>query len=277
MTRKFDQQNTKDKNEKSCHVFLKRQRHSLMIPYKKLIIAFSILTQSLFFMNELFAQDEVVEKFDYVPDFRAGHNLSLLLSGEYSTWNFHQNSASSNQNVISDFSKTGGNAAFYLRYAYHINIISFFGFFIGTTAGILSEVESYGKLSQGYGVLFPTLLGGLVANMGQHFRLLSGFEYGATWYPEMKITTNSGNDKMISPVPDMFSAFVGLDYFVTRNKAITFQGGWRKQSLIILNNGSSNTYLNTIGLENESYFVALGLTLQIGDFNQAISSVLPKR
>lgn len=277
MTRKFDQQNTQNKNKKRCYVFLKRQRHNLMIPYKKLIILLSIVTHSLFFMNELFAQDEVVDSFDYIPVFRSGHNLSFLLSGEYSTWNFNQMSASSNQNKISNFSNTGANAAFYLRYAYHINIISFLGFFIGTTAGMLSEVEPYGKLKQGYGVLFPTLLGGLVVNMGQHFRMLSGFEYGATWYPEMKITTNSGNEKLISPVPDMFSAFAGFDYFVTRNKAITFQGGWRKQALITLNNGSSNTYLNTIGLENESYFVALGLTIQIGDFNQAINSVLPKR
>lgn len=276
MIRKPNQQTTYNKNKESSHIFLKRKQHVPMIPCSKMIIYFFTITQSVFFMNVLFAQEKVVDDFGYIPVFRSGHNLSILASGELSTWSFKQNSYATNQDAISPFSNTGSNAALYLRYAYHINIISFFGFFIGTTAGVIAEVEPYGKLKQGYGFLFPTLLGGLVANIGQHFRLLTGIEYGATWYPEMKLVTNSGKEKLISPVPDMYSLFAGVDYFVTKNKAITVQGGWRKQTLVSLNNSSSNTYLNTIELENESYFVALGLTIQIGDFNQAINSVLPK-
>lgn len=227
-------------------------------------------------MNVVFAQEEVVEVLDYVPVFRAGHSLSLLMSGEYTTWEFQQSSAATNQDKISPFNNSGANAAFYVRYAYHINIISFFGFFIGTTAGAMLEVEPFGSLKQSYGFLLPTLLGGLVANIGHNARILAGIEYGATWYPEMKLITDTDQSKTIAPVPDMYTVFGGLDYFVTWNKAFTFQTGWRKQILGTLNNNSSNTYLNTISLKNESYFIALGFTVQIGDFNQAFNSVLPK-
>ena len=138
-------------------------------------------------MNVLLLK-KVVDDFGYIPRFRSGPNLSILASGEFSTWSFKQNSYATNQDAISPFSNTGSNVALYLRYAYHINNISFFGFFISTTAGVIAEVEPYGKIKTRLWFLFPTLLGGLVANIGQHFRLFNrGIEYGATWYPEVEI------------------------------------------------------------------------------------------
>ena len=135
--------------------------------------------------------------------------------------------------------------------------------------------STYGNLRQGYGFSFPTMLSGLTLNVGQNFRLLSGAEYGANLYPSMSITTNSGVQNTIAPVPDMFSVFVGGDYFFKRNKAFSLQLGWRRQNVTTLNNNSSGTYLNLLSIHNDSYFMQIGLTFQIGDINKAITNVLP--
>jgi hypothetical protein len=225
-------------------------------------------------MNIVFAQEDVANENTYIPIFRSGHSITFLYSAEYSTWAVNQNTAATRQEKISSFSHTDMNSAFFIRYAYHINIISNFGFFIGTAAGAIIDMGSYGNLNQSYGFAFPTIMGGLSLNLAQNYRILSGAEYGATWYPEMSITSTSGVSKTIAPVPDMFSIFGGIDYFFSKNKAINFQLGWRHQEITPLNNNSSGTYLNSLTIKNDSYFAQVGLTLQIGDINQAIKSVL---
>lgn len=225
--------------------------------------------------NLTFAQDSVVTDNSYIPIFRSGHNLSILYSTEYSTWRVSQNVSSTSDEKISSINESRVNAAFFVRYSFHVNVINNFGFFLGTTSGIIIDIENYGNLKQGYGIAFPSLLGGLALNLGQKFRILSGAEYGANWYPDMEITTDSGHGKIIAPVPNMFSVFAGLDYFFTKNKAFTFQLGWREQRVVALNSNSRNTYLNSLSIQNSSYFAQIGLSLQIGDINQAITSVLP--
>ena len=244
-------------------------------PFFKIATHIYILAQVLFFTSRVLAQEDVANEDTYIPIFRSGHSVSFLYSAEYSTWMVNQNSAATSQETITPFSKSSMNSAFFIRYAYHINIVSNFGFFVGTTAGTIIDMGSYGNLKQSYGIAFPTIMTGLSLNLGQNFRILTGAEYGATWYPEMTITTDSGISKTIAPVPDMFSVFGGFDYFFTRNKAFTFQLGWRYQEVTPLNNNSSGTYLNSLSIQNNSYFAQIGLTVQIGDINQAITSVIP--
>ncbi|APJ04420.1 hypothetical protein AXG55_11080 [Silvanigrella aquatica] len=234
-----------------------------------------MLAYLLKFTSTVFAQEDVINEQTYIPIFRSGHNLSILYSFEYSTWSLNQTSSASSQDTISPLVNSGINSLFLLRYAYHINIVSNFGFFVGTTAGFIIDMGNYGNLRQGYGFSFPTMLGGLSLNLGQNFRLLSGAEYGANWYPAMSITTDARVPNTIAPVPDMFAVFGGMDYFFQKDKAFSFQLGWRHQNITPLNNNASGTYLNTLKIYSDSYFAQLGLTLQIGDINQAITSVLP--
>ncbi len=276
MRRTVHNYNKKQKNKNRNHIFLAKERHFLRSPFLKIIKYFHIVTQSLFFTNVVLAQEDVVSENTYVPDFRAGHNLALFYSAEYSNWTLKQNSTSVESEKIKPLSQTAVNSGFFIRYSYHINIISNFGFFVGTTTGLLIDMTSYGQLKQGYAVAFPTIMAGLALNIGQKFRIFSGAEYGAIWYPEMSITTDMGTAKVIAPVPDMYSVFGGFDYFFAKDKSLLFQMGWRRQNVMNLNNGSSNTYLNTLSIENNSYFAQFGVIFQIGDINQAIGSVLPR-
>ena len=214
----------------------------------------------------------------FFPSFRSGHNLSLFLSAEYTTWRANQSLVPSNPGdtddqirsvTINSAQESKPVLALFFRYAYHINIISSFGFFVGSTIGLFSSNGSYGKQKNfypGYGIAFPTVLGGLVQGIGQDFRLMTGIEYGAVWFPQMKIFTQSNEEKGLSPAPDMFGIFVGVDNFLTRNTALSFNVGYRQVTNPCLNNCSSSIYLNSLSLTSKSYYTQLGVTWLVGEF-----------
>ncbi len=216
----------------------------------------------------------------FLPNFRSGHNLSLFLSGEYTTWNANQTPDSSNPDnavTVDPAQESKAVMALFFRYTYHVNIISSFGFFVGSTAGFLVSNGNYGKENNfypGYGIAFPTVLGGLVQGLGQDFRLLAGIEYGAVWFPQMKIYSHSKDpndptkiitaEKDLSPAPDMVSIFVGLDNFLTRNTALSFNVGYRQIKNPCLNRCSSSIYLNSLSLTSNSYYTQIGVTWLVG-------------
>ncbi|RDB36208.1 hypothetical protein [Spirobacillus cienkowskii] len=232
------------------------------------------LSQLLYLNTKAFAEDSIAIETDegYVPVFRSGHNLSIFYSAEYSKWDVSQKISSSSNQKISAFQSHAINSGLFLRYSYHINLISRFGFFVGTTTGFLTDFNlgSNTRLLQSHGYLFPSILGGLTYNLAKS-RILAGIEYSAVWYKFMNVKTDADIVKNISPVPDMICIFLGLDYFFKKNKAFSFQSGWRLQQITPLNNNSSATYLNTLSIKNNSYFAGFGITFQIGDINSIIN------
>lgn len=211
----------------------------------------------------------------FLPTFRAGHNLSLLLSGEMTTWNANQSTAPRTTGNLEDVtidSAQQGKAiiAVLFRYAYHINIISGFGFFVGSTGGLFFSNGNYGRQQNfypGYGISFPTVLGGLLQGIGQDFRILAGAEYGAVWFPQMKISSQSGIAYELSTVPDMYSFFLGMDSFLSRTSAITFNVGYRQIHNPCLSGCSTSVYSNSLSITSKSYFAQLGFTWSLSDFN----------
>ncbi|KAB8029794.1 hypothetical protein [Fluviispira multicolorata] len=260
----------KNKNKSGKKFIFYNTHHAIRSPsFFSFVKLISLLLLS-FNSNTLYAQDETEENTSYTPVFRSGHTLSLLTSWDHSTWNVSQNSASS-FGTISSLSETRLGVGLYLRYAYHINIVSNFGFFLGTTAGLLLPVSNYGSLKPVYGYAFPTVMGGLSLNFSQNYRLLTGAEYGAAWFPDMTILTDTtstaaSTSRALAPVPDVFSYFVGLDYFYKKNLALSFQTGYRLTKITCLNNCSSTSFLNTLSINNKSIFAQLGLTFQVSEF-----------
>ncbi len=219
----------------------------------------------------------------YTPVFRSGHNLSFLLSGEYFNWVLSPSTLISQLQSFESFSTSTVNIGLFVKYTYHINIVKNSGFFIGTTTGILGNTMHNHKLQQGLAIAFPSLLTGLVLNVRPAMRILAALEYGALWYPNMNtlaIPKDSREPQMfkqISPVPDMFSIFAGMDYFYKKNKAFTLNIGWRYQTLTPLHNGSSNIYLNTLSLKNNSSFLQFGVTLLVGDLSETLQNIFSSK
>ncbi|WP_186647291.1 hypothetical protein [Fluviispira vulneris] len=225
-----------------------------------------LITLLLLSLNSsmLYAQEDTEENTLYTPTFRSGHTLSLLSSWERSTWHLNQTQSSSFGN-ISPISETRMGIALYFRYAYHINIVSNFGFFLGSTTGVIFPTTDYGNLKPGVGIAFPTALVGLSLNLKKQYRLFTGAEYGANWYPDMIVITDNGASRALAPVPDMLSFFGGLDYFYKKSLAFSFQSGYRITILRCTNNCSSTSFLNTLSISNQSVFVQLGLTWQVSE------------
>jgi hypothetical protein len=216
---------------------------------------------------------------EFLPSFRSGHNISLLLSEEYSHWSLNQthlnyapgaNQSNLSSIVIDPAEESKLISAFFFRYSYHINILSGFGFFVGSTVGFFLSNGNYGASQNfypGFGVSFPTVMGGLVQNIGQKFRILSGIEYGAAWFPKMHVLTQSGDSKNLAPVPDMASFYVGLDHFYSNNKAMSLYSGYRQILNTCLSNCSTSLYLNSLNIKDKSIYVQFGLTWIVGSLN----------
>ena len=216
---------------------------------------------------------------EFLPSFRSGHNISLFLSGEYSNWAMTQTNAPKNilgtqagfdAVTVDSANQTKLLGSLFFRYTYHINILAGFGFFVGSTVGLFSPNGNYGDKQNfyvGYGVSFPTVLGGLVQNIGQNFRLIGGIEYGAAWFPKMSVTTRSGSEQLLAPVPDMLSIYVGLDRFLKKNLALTIHFGYRQIMNTCLDNCSSSLYLNNFNITNQNYFTQAGFTWMVGGLN----------
>lgn len=198
----------------------------------------------------------------FLPNFRAGHHLSLFLSGEYVQWNLTQMPSPAGPALSLDGShESRGVAAIFLRYAYHTHVIGPFGFFVGSTLGTWLSNGYYGiqkNLYPGYGVGFPTVLGGLTQGISHNIRFLEGIEYGAAWFPEMTVITQTGASQRLNLVPDMYAVFGGMDYFLTRNTAFLFQVGYRQ----IRNScfSSCAIYANKLQLSSKSTYAQMGIT-----------------
>lgn len=224
-----------------------------------IVLIFLIFTSSFFYECTAVAlkrQEEV-----YLPSFRSGHNVSVFLSGEYNTWSITQNaSAATNQALISPILQSRFVPAVFVRYTYDINIAGSTGFFLGSTAGLLAEQGSYGNFTAGYGISFPTATIGLIQNFKNVARAFVGAEYGAVWFPQMTIQTDSGISEPLAGVPGVFSLYVGSDFFIDTNTAFTAQIGGRYSYMPCLNGCNSSTYLNTLTIQGQSEFVQLGMT-----------------
>lgn len=228
-----------------------------------IVFLFFIFTSSLVYNSVASAQkltQEPQEEY-FRPSFRSGHNATLLLSGEYTTWKVSQNAGNAiNQEAISAIQQTKLVPALFFRYSYHFNIISSFGFFIGSTAGFIASNGSYGNFYPGYGISFPTVTLGLVQNVEDFFRLLIGGEYGAIWYPNMTIKTDSGTTNSLAAVPNIFSVYLGSDFFLERHTAISTQIGGRYFYVPCLNSCSNSNYVNSLSIQGQSIYAQAGLT-----------------
>jgi hypothetical protein len=247
-------------------------QHASTVRYKNLLlmkIVYVFLLLSNISSSLVYAKENDKDSV-FLPAFRSGHNLSLLLSSEYMRWNTSQinlnNSFQENfnqPNNISSASEAKTTVSIIFRYAYHINIISSFGVFVGSSAGITASNGYYGierNFYPGYGILFPTVLGGLVQNFGQEFRILSGIEYGAIWYPRMAINNQGYQEKELSAVPDTYAFFIGVDDFFQKNKALSLNLGYRRTNSPSLDQGNSSIFLNSLNITSAGYYIQFGVT-----------------
>ena len=210
--------------------------------------------------------EEIAADLYYVPAFRSGHNLSLFASEGYNTWYVSQKGNNlSPENQIPSVSTKAFVHGLTVRYAYHINLVGSYGFFVGSSAGFRLSEGPYGEgdfFFPGYSIFFPTALGGLVWNLqNPQIRFLIGGEYGAALFPQMSVTTKEGERHKLSPVPNVVSVWGGFDKFWDEHHALSIQAGYRHTFLPCLDDCSNTSiYLNNIKIQGDEAILNVGVT-----------------
>ncbi len=206
--------------------------------------------------------------------FRPGHNLQFFLSLEHSRWTMSQSEkADTPSHTLQPVDDTEYATNLFIRYTNHINILSFFGIFIGSTVGILPNktYSEEGILYLGTGYLFPTILLGLVFDFSENLRSQLGGEYGAIYYPSSSVKEGDSNSNLktipISFVPDMLNAYFNFEYFYTKNLAIMNQIGFRYTTSYCLNQCLDKSYVNNLRIRNTSYYYEAGITWALNNFS----------
>lgn len=217
--------------------------------------------------DRVFAKDDSTIDF-YQPTFRSGHNVSAFLTEEYINWYAAQNQAPTGTDStvralkIDTVDTSKLNMGLYFRYAYHINIISNFGFFVGSTTGMFMPFGIYGvhrNFTPGLGLALPSVLGGLVLGLGPNYRMTGGAEYGAIYFPMMKIYTEANDQKVLSPTSDMINAYIQLEKNFHRDSLYILGFGYRKTFNPQINGGNDSVYTNSLTLRSKGWYMQVGL------------------
>jgi hypothetical protein len=216
--------------------------------------------QLLVFLAEHFAVAQENESIA-TTNFRPGHNVTLTGGLSQGRWSVRKVGA------VERASGTSIVPILALRYTFHMNLLKKFGLIVGTGSQFLYENQSYSGFVPGSSFVFPSLTTGVVQNFIADARVLLGVEYSGIWFPWMKTRETDGRVVTVGAVPDLWSVFLQLDKFQTRNRALSVSLGWKKiwNSCSVLTSCRDDTLVGSLKFENMSLFVQTGLTWQVGE------------
>lgn len=194
----------------------------------------------------------------FAPNIHIGHELSAIISFEAQKWRISQKNFDSTipSEQISPINITMPGVGILFRYAYQLPISTHFGFFLGTTGGSVYADRSSPFFYNGASIILPTILIGFTATPFEVYRITLGIEYGAIWYPGMKLHTNLGKAKPLSPTLGGWDIYLDNLYFFSDNFGLSLSIGMR-----FVDNGcilsfvcSNANYLNSLKLKSSTVY-----------------------
>lgn len=211
----------------------------------KIILLFSSI-------NWAYPQNESALNETIGTNFRPGHNVSILAGGQQFQLNWNKIGVDGNNSI-------GAWAPMiHMRYGFHMNIKSKFGFVFGTGIQILPENRWYHGFYPGTGFVFPSMHVALVQNFLEDSRFLIGTEYAAGWFPKMR---QSGNKLVeLSSLPDVFGALMGFEKFYSKSMAFGVWLGWQN----VWDSCHSGCARN-FSFNRKGFYILTGTTWQLGD------------
>ncbi len=191
-----------------------------------------------------------------------GHELSLFLTLESVYWNVSQrvDDGVPDSERITTTKFRQMSPAVFLRYSYNIPFSKNFGFFLGSTAGMIFASMDQNNFHSGYGIFFPTILIGFTGSPTPADRITIATEYGATWYPEMSVETEANLKRPLNATLDAWDLYASNDYFFYRDIAFNVTVGVRAiNNVCKLKFLCSNAnYINTLKIRNTTYYGQIG-------------------
>lgn len=199
----------------------------------------------------------------YATNIHIGHEISWYFSAELNDWSVRQKAADNIPagELVPPSRFKEMSPGMFLRYTYNIPFSKNFGFFLGTTAGMLFTSMNEQYFHSGYSIFFPTILIGFTGTPIPSERIILATEYGATWYPEMFVTTDVGYKRSLNATLDMWNIYLENDYFFSQDIALSATVGIRAINNICKLQFlcSSSNYINTLRIRNTTYYAQIGL------------------
>jgi hypothetical protein len=196
---------------------------------------------------------------EYRGSFRPGHNITVATGVQQSRWSL-------NLKVLDKPLTTERfNFLTSLSYGYHFQFFQWTGLALGTAMHFILDRTSRDGFEPKFGVILPSLLGGVVQNLGSDARLLLLGEFGATWYPFFKWKVSQNQAEYAGAVPDQLSVSAQLDLGLQRRNVLSFIAGWRLASDNILGTSTASTTDSGSfpAIRHEGWCLALGITRQV--------------
>lgn len=204
----------------------------------------------------------------FAPNIHIGHEISFFPTLEFNHWTLSQRNFKTvdPSEQISNINFFGLGAGVFLRYAYQLPISQSVGIYVGTTSGIIGAQKNHSNFRLGYGIFFPSIMGGFTISPISEDRLNFGLEYNGIWYPQMAIVTNPYNGQQkthnLGAMLSAWDFYFENDYFFSNKLAFLISGGIRlisnACSLPVVCLGSTN-YLYTMSINDMTYYGQMGL------------------
>jgi hypothetical protein len=176
-------------------------------------------------ITELIGSEDEIHKWDrYVRRFRRDHNLSVFHSFDQGYWNV----GSFGQIQNEDFISRGVSSL--IQYTFHIQLVSKFGYYLGSNAGYFVELEQQDDRDFGpasYWIL-PGLLGGIVYNYDSTGRVFVGGSANLSRILSLKTIDTHKTPQSITVTGEIFELATGWERFVTLNLALKLQYSARR-------------------------------------------------
>ncbi len=170
--------------------------------------------------TDLIGLDYDIHKWDrYVRRFRRDHHLVASMGYEKGYWHVGSFGRIADESFVS----RGIDAS--IQYTFHIQLISKFGYYLGTGGGYYLELEKRDERDFGPSSMWrlPGLIVGLVYNYDSAGRVFADFSGYLSRVTELATANTLGESETISVTGESFDFHVGWDRFLSLNSALRLQ------------------------------------------------------
>ncbi len=196
---------------------------------------------------------------EYRGFFRPGHNITVALGIQQSRWSLDLSS------LEKPLTTERFNLLANLSYGFHFQLYQRTGLVLGTALSTIVDRTLHNGFKPNFGLVLPSILGGVVQSLGSDARLLLIGELGAVWYPYSKWRVYETKAMFEGGVLDQLALSAQLDWGLQKRNALSFIAGWRLsadqlvgENVVVATEGSSFPLMR-----HEGWFLSVGITRQV--------------
>ncbi|NBO39214.1 hypothetical protein EBU99_11595 [bacterium] len=196
---------------------------------------------------------------EYRGSFRPGHNITVALGIQQSRWSLDLPS------IDKPLTTERFNLLTTLSYGFHFQLYQRTGLVLGTALHGVFDRTSRDGFEPHFGLILPSILGGVVQNLGTEARIMLVGELGAAWYPDFKWRVSKTQAIFEGAVPDQIAVSAQLDWGLQKRNVFSLIGGWRLAGDQLVGEkvkvvGEGTTFPS---MRHEGWYLSMGITRQV--------------